>query len=133
MTRPISLFFDDEFENLWNAVTNTSSFPPKDVLIDKDKNLYFRFALAGYDKDNVDISFMGDSMVVKIMAPKEKELPEGFRCISKGIKSSDNSTRFYVPFHRYDTENAKATFENGILNIKVPSKTPEKTRSIPIL
>jgi len=138
MTRPISLFFDEDFDSIVKSLINGSggnyvnyNFPPADVLIDEDKNLTFYFALAGYKKEDINISFSGDAMVVKI-TPHDKKLEDGVKYLNKGIKHAKCANRYYVPYQRYDTDSVKAVFEDGLLKVEVPSKAPEKARSVEI-
>lgn len=139
MTRPFGLFNDD-FDRVLNSLVNmgrgysdfiTSNFPPVNVFTDEDKNLSFQFALAGYNKEDINISFSGDYMVLRI-DPAEKEKKEGVKCIHRGIKHAKFATKYYVPHERYDTDNVTASFEDGILRVEVPSKAPEKARLIEI-
>lgn len=138
MTRPFGLLFQDDFDNLWETLTKgggvnyiNSNFPPANVLIDEDKNLYFYFALAGYNKEDIAISFSGDYMILKI-TPPEKNLKEGVKYLHKGIKNASCTSRYYVPNQRYDTDNVNASFKDGILKVEVSSKAPEKARLIKI-
>lgn len=124
MTRPFSLFSEGDFDSIVKSIVNggvsyvSSNFPPVDVLMDEDKNLTFYFALAGYKKKNIGISFSGDTMVVKI-TPDSEELEEGLKYLNRGIKKSKCMNKYYVPHQRYNTENVEASFEDGILKIKV--------------
>ena len=138
MSRPFSLFFDEDFDTMIKKFMNgdgakyvSYNFPPVDVLIDKDKNLFFYFALAGYEKDNIRISFSGDAMIVDIEA-KERKLEEGLVYLNKGIRNSKCVNKYYVPRQRYNIDEAKSVFEDGMLKIEVPSKTPEKKRFLKI-
>lgn len=136
MSKPI--FFDGDLDRFWNSLINgtevsyvNSNFPPVDIVIDDDKNLYFSFALAGYKKDEIDVRFSGDYMVLNINPESDKhELKKGNKYLNKGIKSGKSKTKYYVPYQRYDTDKVTASYEDGILNVTIPSKTPEKARSV---
>lgn len=137
MTRPFSLFFDD-FDNLWEVLTKGSgvnyvntNFPPVDVLIDEDKNLFFKFALAGYNKEDINIFFSGDYMRLKL-EPKEEVLKSKYKYLNKGIKHAKATSSYYVPYQKYDTEKVEASFEGGLLKVKIPSKSPERAHLIKI-
>lgn len=139
MTKPFSLFFDEDFDNIVKSLmdgsggryVNNSSFPPADVIINEDKSLIFYFALAGYKKENIDVSFSGDALVIKT-TPATRKMKEGSKYINRGIKNSKSVNKYYVPFQKYDTENTKAVFEDGILKIEIPSSDIEKARVIKI-
>lgn len=130
-------FWEDLFKPFYGENKKsyvTYSFPPTDVFVDENKNLNFRFALAGYDDESLDISFSGDTMILKVKNVNEFESDKekSFKFLSRGIKRGGCLNRYYVPSQAYNVENAKATFVNGILSIHVPAKEVEKPLKIEI-
>lgn len=117
--------------NRWNF--DLPNFPPVDLKTDNDKNLYFDFALAGYSRNEIDISFEGDWMVLTI-TPIAKDMSKNgdYTYLHRGIRKSSTKVKYYVPRDKYQTENSKASFENGLLNITIPSKEPEKAKKLEI-
>lgn len=108
-------------------------FPPMDVEMDGEtKDLYFTAALAGYDPDEVDVRFDGDYMFLSSTLKREEEEKVKKQLLRKGIKKSSFEVRYVVPVSKYDTERANATFENGLLHIKVPAKETMKPKKINI-
>lgn len=107
------------------------NFPPTNLKMDKDKNLFFEFALAGFQKNEIDISFQGDWMELTI-TPIRKEEKEDIAYLNRGIKCSSTKNKYYVPQDKYDTNEVKASFDNGLLKVEIPSKEPEKARPIMI-
>jgi HSP20 family molecular chaperone IbpA len=107
------------------------AFPPLNVLMDKEtKELTFEFALAGYKKEDADISFSGDFLTLKLKA-KQRDL-KNFQVLRGGIKTSDVDFKYACPSDKYDRETTSATFADGMLIIKVPSKTEVKPKKISI-
>lgn len=108
-------------------------FPPADVLVDKDHNLKFRYALAGYKEEDIDIEFSADTMTLKVGKSKD-ELKDGeverFRYLNRGIKRSQFKVQQTILTSQYDIEKTEAVFENGILEIFIPSKEDMKPRKI---
>ena len=113
----------------WNL--SVPNFPPTDWKIDRDKNIYFEFALAGYVRNEIEISFQGDWMVLTI-TPIKKDEEKDMRYLNRGIKRSSARNKYYVPHDKYDVDNVKAFFKDGLLSVEIPSKEPEKARSVDI-
>jgi HSP20 family molecular chaperone IbpA len=121
----------DEAAKSDGAIYSTPNFPPVNVYIDETtKDLNFMFALAGYKKEDVKISFEGDKMIMSIQA-EEKEI-KGKRMLRKGIKTPEVNTTFIVPSSKYKTDEATADMENGILKIFIPAVEKIKPRQLMI-
>lgn len=138
VTRPFSFIFDEDFEGFIKSFFGTSgenysnyNFPPADIFVDKDKNLNFEFALAGYNKDLIDVSFSGGTMVLKV-DPVEKPDKAESKNFSRAIRKSGCINKYNVPSQVYDVEKATASFNEGILTVFVPSKKPDKATYIKI-
>lgn len=108
----------------------TPKMPPTDIYLDDEtKDLTFEFALAGYNKDDVEIDFSGDFLELRVSKKKEKNEK---RCLKKGIRYSEIKNRYAVPNSKYKQDETKASFNNGILKIFVPAREKERKRSITI-
>jgi len=113
------------------AIYNAPNFPPVNVYIDeKTKDLNFMFALAGYQKEDVKISFEGDKMILSI-SPEDEEIL-GKRILRKGIKTPKVNTTFIVPSSKYKTSKATADMANGILKVFIPAVDEIKPRQLMI-
>jgi molecular chaperone IbpA len=143
----IDRFFDQifnsgefrELEQLFNEAVRGSktrytcpSFPPANVKLDEEKNLTFEFALAGYSRDNIDISFSGNHMYLNVSPSGQEEEKVSYLC--RGIKEAEVKNTYFVPQDKYDTGKANAKFDNGLLVVFIPSKekSPEKAHKISI-
>jgi len=129
--------FDDIFMDIAPALGATciypaQSFPPLDVILDeKTKDLLFRFAIAGYSKDEVDVSFTENIMTLSI-EPKKKESERSLKFLKKGIKTSSVKAKYEVPVTKYRVDSTTAKVENGILEIFIPALEEIKPKSIKI-
>jgi len=135
------LFFDELFRDVERLISGTASvsyespaFPKADIEVDREtNNVIFHFAVAGYEPEDLEILFEDNSLIVRTI--KEYEVPqrdEGKICISSKIKRSKFSERYTIPFDKYDVDNAKARFDNGILSVGIPAKEAAKPKRLEI-
>lgn len=120
-------------DRLWNDLPKTrphSGFPFADVYVDNDKNqLVFELALAGYKKENLDISVKDN--VLKIASKKIEKEENNFQYIEHRIAMREFE-RSWVLGPQINSSAQEATFENGILRI-VFSLIEEDVKQIEIL
>jgi len=111
-----------------NEFAGGDAFPKKDILMGKENGeLVFKFALAGYSKDNLSVSF--DDDVLTISGSKDDEA-KGFEFLEKGIKMS-KFERHYRIADKFDTAQSKVEFKDGMLTITIPvlpEKMPKKIK-----
>lgn len=103
------------------------SFPPVDVFINEDGSMNFKFALSGYTKDDITATFENNHLVLSSSKDTEEE-DKGKKFIKRSIKKAKFEYRYFVPFEKFKTDEAKAKFENGLLEISIPpnEKVSEK-------
>lgn len=84
----------------------------------------------GCTADNLDLSVVHDTLVVKGSRPAE-ELPEGatYHRRERGCGSFTRS--FRLPFE-VDAKGVEATFENGVLRITLPRTEEDKPKKITV-
>jgi len=99
-------------------------FPPSNIYMTDDKSLIFEFALAGYTEDNINLEFKGDYMIFSAKVNEEHREEEGnIRFFKRRLKFKDiDDQRYYVPDDKFDRENVKASFKNGILKVIIPPR-----------
>lgn len=136
--------YTDLFDRMFKDVTTgldlvsdaqiyNSKFPPCDIYFHEDsKDLEFQFALAGYSKDEIDISFEDDAMILSLgfTGEKNEEPSEKKEALMRGIKRSRAKVKYFVPFAKYNVEEAKAEYKEGILTVKVPAKEESKPKKL---
>jgi HSP20 family protein len=142
-TSPFELMrrFTDEmdraFENWglsrgsWAGGGQTALWSPAVEVFERDNNLVVRAELPGLNKDDVKVEMTDAGLVIQGERKREhEEKGEGFY----------RSERSYGQFYRLiplpegaDAEQAKAQFENGVLEVAVPvPESQRRRRSIPI-
>ena len=107
--------------------TNTvrlPNYPPCDCVVSEDRNILgLRFAMAGYNKEDIGVTANEGSITLSADA---KEHEEGFQAIHNGIsKKAVNLTVSIDP--NYDARQATTKFENGMLIVQVPIKKEAKS------
>lgn len=127
-------FFADIFNLDWTESnmhfkTVQNSFPFCDIYYDKESNLIFEFALAGYKKEQISISLERGILTIKSDGYKK----DGeFNYKLSGIKLSGFKKSFSLPEGYYEQE-PKASFENGILKIIFKLEENHKPKQIGII
>ena len=108
------------------------SYPPMNVFMTYNRNLVFEFALAGFDENDIKLSFQGDYMVFSALVPRDgtdnggtiyTAPNENIRYFKRRLKMKDiEKQKYYVPLDKYAQDKVKAVFRNGILRVTVPPK-----------
>ena len=127
----MSKLFDDSFFS--GTKYSVPSFPPLKV-IKRDNKVTFKFALAGYSKEDLDISFGKDCLILsttKEYGKRKKAEFENLMLESKKpkakvlvdtFKDTEFSYKYFIPEDKFDFEKANAEFKNGVLVIAVPAR-----------
>ena len=119
--------FDNIFDSVFNINESSTSYPPYNII--KSKNNYtIMMAIAGFTKDEVDISLEENELSVKGISNNSDEKIE---FLHKGIAARNFERKFQLA----DTiKVVDASYENGLLNIFLEREIPEhqKPRKIEI-
>ena len=119
--------FDNIFDSVFNLNESSTSYPPYNII--KSKNNYtIMMAIAGFTKDEVDISVEENELSVKGISNNSDEKIE---FLHKGIAARNFERKFQLA----DTiKVVDARYENGLLNIFLEREIPEhqKPRKIEI-
>lgn len=116
---------DDEDDNLSVGAWT----PPADIYETKDEYV-FKLELPGISKEDVNVEFENDTLIIKGERKEEKEVKkESYhrveRCCGSFIRS------FSIPKH-VDAKKINATMKEGILELRVPKVEESKAKAIPI-
>ena len=123
------------FERVFNDVERilnnrpASSFPPHNILKVNDNKYVVELAVAGYNKDEIDITVEDNSLIIKGEKP-EKDV-EGVEYLHKGIGTRSFTKTLSVA----DTLEVKgAEFKDGILRVGLENVVPDhkKPRKVEI-
>jgi molecular chaperone IbpA len=115
------------FEELFKANTAPSKYPPYDILSTAEDAYEIRFALAGFKKVDVDITFQNN--ILTVSGGTEDEDTEAY--FHKGIAARKFTHSF--PLAEY-VEVVSAEMADGILTVALKRELPEgmKSRTIKI-
>jgi len=131
-------------ESPWCFDENTDyypnySYPPMNIYMTGDRSLIFEFALAGFEENDISLSFQGDYMVFQAAMGEttdgQSNVPEeSIRYFKRRLKMKPiDKQKYFVPMDKYAQEKVKAVFRNGILKVTVPPKEePEQNGGIKI-
>jgi HSP20 family protein len=140
MTSLFSAFNDPLFRALVQAEPESTTsrnepFQPKFDVVETPTSYILEGELPGLDKKDVNIEFADNETLVisgKIErssfvspeeAEKEKKKKPKLWVSERVVGAFRRAFRFPTPV---DTENAKAKFENGVLEMTLPKKGPQK-------
>tara|TARA_X000001388_G_scaffold36415_1_gene25753 strand:- start:886 stop:1314 length:429 start_codon:yes stop_codon:yes gene_type:complete len=110
------------------AKQSTSGYPITDIYKDESENQIIEMALAGFSKQDVIIEVKENKISIKYQAEPWRGQDRPPRRIAK--RSFDRS---FVDYHnQFDLSKSTATFENGLLQIKIPPIEEKQTLVIDI-
>lgn len=108
------------FDNLSRASESVNpGFPPYDIEKRADGSYRITMAVAGFDKDDLEITVNDDLLIVTGKAAAE---PEGITYLHRGIARRAFERRFTLAEHVRVTG---ASQENGLLHIDLKRDVPE--------
>ncbi|MEO6574884.1 MAG: Hsp20/alpha crystallin family protein [Polyangiaceae bacterium] len=119
------------FEDLFTPSMSTAAFVPSIELMETDSEYSISAELPGLSENDVDVQ-VDDNNVLTIRGEKKSEVRE-----SRG--GTEFSERAYGEFVRaiqlpptIDASHIDATYENGVLRLRVPKVAETRARKIPI-
>ena len=122
--------FDEITSNVFTArqanTVKLPHYPPCDCLVSDDRNtLSLRFAMAGYDTDDVEVVATNSTISVKANPQKDEE-GKALAYVHSGI--SKKAIDFTVAIdENYDAKQAQTSFKNGMLIMELPIKKEAKS------
>ncbi len=131
MDRAFSRMFEDISLPQRRGFGELAAWTPAVEIFERDNNMVVRAELPGLNKDDIKVEMTDEGLVIQGERKREREEErEGWY----------RSERSYGHFYRLiplpegvNAEQAKANFENGVLEISAPiPETARRRRSIPI-
>ena len=119
--------FDNIFDSVFNLNESNTSYPPYNIL-KSDNNYSISLAIAGFSKDEIDISIQENELVIKGVA---KDQDNKIEFLHRGIAGRNFERKFRLA----DTiKVSDASYENGLLSIYLEREIPDhqKPRKIEI-
>lgn len=109
-------------------------FPSCEARKAKDGTVKIIMFVAGYKRDDISISTEENKIVVSTVADyKAPELPEDETLISANrLKRSAFKSSFVAPETKFNFNEIKAKFEDGVLTITIPPKEKKEYKQITI-
>ncbi len=102
---------------------------PLDITSNED-SITVEAALPGIRPEDVEVTVHQDTLTIGVREQAERETHEGER-VYRELRRSSGSRTLTLP-NGLDTDNASATFENGMLHLSIPRAEAAKPRQIPV-
>ena len=124
----INEVFDSFFNDFPTHLrASTQGYPVADIYRDDDGSTILEFALAGFKRKELAIDIQPDKRSITITGQVDENNEKRQRIARR------NFTRTYVNYDdNLDLAEAKASFENGLLTVKVPQRPEMKPLSLKI-
>lgn len=124
----INEVFDSFFNDFpTHLKASTQGYPVADIYRDDDGSTVLEFALAGFKKKELSIDIQPDKRSITISGHVDENNEKRQRIARR------NFTRTYVNYDdNLDLSNARASFENGLLSVRVPQRPEVQPLSITI-
>ncbi|MDD5460957.1 MAG: Hsp20/alpha crystallin family protein [Methylococcales bacterium] len=128
-------FFDDFLSRRWPRLLERSfstglegGFPKVDI-IDHDNEIEVHAALPGIKKEDLDVSINNQTLTIHTTSKEEKK--EEGKYYRREITCGEFQRSVSLP-DNVDSENAKASFKDGILTVTLPKTEKSKRKTIEI-
>jgi molecular chaperone IbpA len=118
---PFFLGFNDQFVRWESNKKTTSSFPPYNVKKIDEDNYIVELAIAGYDREDIDVTVDKDTLIIK----SERENDDKADYLHKGIAGRNFTQRFTLGEYMVVKS---ASLDNGMLAIKIERELPESAK-----
>ena len=119
---PRKFYLDDFFDDFFPEKTVNSM---RCDIYEKDNNYHVVMDIPGFDKEDVNIECDNDYLTISASKSASKD-EEKKHYIRRERSYGEYKRKFYVG--DMDTDNIKAEFKNGTLNLVVPKKVPVSTK-----
>lgn len=123
--RSMDRFFDSFFGNALNGLSSLSG--GRTDIIDKGKNYVLQSEMPGFDKGDISIDIQDDVLTIKAehKSQNEEKNKEG-----EFIRRERSYGSYVRSFNvaNVDTDKITASYNNGILELVMPKKSPEEPR-----
>lgn len=109
----------DHINSQLHAATREDSFPPYDIIELGPDSYQLRIAVAGFDRDEIEVNVNNEVLTVSGKKPKSDE---GRKYLRKGLAERDFNRRIQLAPH---VEVTRAALTNGVLDIELIKKVPD--------
>ncbi len=135
MRRDMERVFDQIFEpkgrrRWWPSAAEKGVIVPSVDMYDRQNEIVLKAELPGVEKDGIDLTITKDTLILKGEMKKDEEVSE---------ENYYSRERAFGTFARtialpadVDSEKARATFKNGVLEIVLPKREEAKPKEIKV-
>jgi len=128
--RPFSVGFDsifDEFDRMLESTERYSTnYPPYNIKKVNDTDYRIEVALAGYDKDDIEVELKDSALTVRNKTREQTIDEKGNGVIHKGISTRQFERAFTIS---EDIKVKDAELKNGLLTIDLERIIPDEKKS----
>ena len=128
--RPFSVGFDsifDEFDRMLESTERYSTnYPPYNIKRVNDTDYRIEVALAGYDKDDIEVELKDSALTVRNNSKEQTIDEKGNGVIHKGISTRQFERAFTIS---EDIKVKDAELKNGLLTIDLERIIPDEKKS----
>ena len=131
-------FFDDFLSRKWPRLLDWN-FPagfdkgfPKIDILDHDNEIEVQAALPGVKKEDLDVTINNQTITIRTSTKEEKKKEEEKgKYFRREITRGEFQRTVSLP-DNVDDENAKASFNDGILTVTIPKTEKSKRKTVEI-
>ena len=127
--RPLSIGFDDMFDQFESMLGNggmvQSNYPPYNIRKAGKDKYAIEVAVAGFNKDDVEVEYEDNLLTVKTKQLKKSEQKEGNELIHRGISQRSFARSFTIAD---DVKVKSAELKNGLLIVSLERIIPEQKK-----
>jgi molecular chaperone IbpA len=117
---PFFIGFDKMFNRITNTTNNQSGFPPYNVRKIDEDTYVVELAVAGYNKDSIEITEHDGTLTIKGERPEDAE-----EYLHKGIAGRKFTRTFTLAEYMYVDS---AELKDGMLHILIKRDIPEEKK-----
>jgi len=132
---------ENMFRDMWKKPFHHKEFPdtfsfnalskmPRVDVVDRDKEIFVKAELPGFDKDDLDISIADRQLVIKAKTCKEEKEEKG-DYLKQEIRSNEVYRSVLLPAETED-EKIKTSFRNGVLKLTIPKQKGSQRKQIKV-
>ena len=123
---PYSIGFDNLFDRLFDIdLESSNSYPPYNISKVDDNNYIIEMALAGFNKDDIEIELADSELTVR--SKKREDSNKDVNLIHQGISHRSFNRKFTLS-EEILVKNAE--MKNGMLIIKLEKFIPENKKPV---
>ena len=118
-------FFIEEVAPRKHVNTAPSTSKPRLDLLEYENSYEARLNLAGYKKEELDISIHDHKITVKATHPAEEDKDNGFSYLINESRSSSIASRTWKLPEHVTEDNIHASYTDGLLTLRYSRHAPE--------